>query len=391
MPVVTKNNGEPLLNYEGVMEHYGQFRRVGRYQRLTEKLHIPVKTEINCRCDNCGDVFSLMYRSSYSTLLKTNITICKFCKRRKTKLQKYGNPFYTNREAAEKTMIEKYGVPHAGKSEALRKKSRETKLKRYGSEYFNNPEKRKIYNLKKYGKEGRPRTDQDKLKLSKVKRDFYTTDAGLRAKKLQSQKAKERFLNRENHPMFGRKMTEDSRKRMIESNSSTWADKILNGYQSSGKYYQAGNFISRTGKRIHYRSSYERLFYFLIDHSDDVISFQPEPFSIRYTYKGLTHRYIPDLLIEYEDGRKHLIEIKPSKLRSTERNQCKFSEGQRYCSNNQMKWFVISEGDLWGYLLRETDGSFFCNLPIEFKEKTISKLLTTLPTNLKERDYAQAN
>ena len=56
-------------------------------------------------------------------------------KSEKTKIEKYGDPHYSNKEKAKQTMIEKYGVDNPMKSKEIQDKTKRTCLKRYGSEY----------------------------------------------------------------------------------------------------------------------------------------------------------------------------------------------------------------------------------------------------------------
>ena len=49
-----------------------------------------------------------------------------------TKLKKYGDKYYTNREKAKKTSLEKFGVEHAVAAKITREKGEQTNLKRYG-------------------------------------------------------------------------------------------------------------------------------------------------------------------------------------------------------------------------------------------------------------------
>ena len=92
-------------------------------------------------------------------------------KTKKTKLEKYGDENYNNMEKNHQTIIKHYGsIKNAHKiaSEKTKKtklerygdenyhnkeKERKTKLEKYGDEHYSNPEKRKKTNLKKYGVE----------------------------------------------------------------------------------------------------------------------------------------------------------------------------------------------------------------------------------------------
>ena len=69
------------------------------------------------------------------------------CNMRKTKLEKYGDPNYSNTEKAKQTKIEKYGDPNYSNTE----KARQTKIEKYGDPNYSNTEKAKQTCLEKYG------------------------------------------------------------------------------------------------------------------------------------------------------------------------------------------------------------------------------------------------
>lgn len=62
------------------------------------------------------------------------------------------------------------------------------------------------------------------------------------------------------------------------------------------------------------RSSWERATFFWLEKNDDVISWSSEEIVINYLSQvdKKIHRYYPDLFIEYSDGRKVIVEIKPA-------------------------------------------------------------------------------
>lgn len=94
----------------------------------------------------------------------------------KTKLERYGDEGYVNKEKRLQTMKEKYGVEYTLQSTQLRNKTKHTKLEKYGNENYTNPEKAKQTCLIKYGvdnpfkiQEIRTRIDYDKVVDTKIK------------------------------------------------------------------------------------------------------------------------------------------------------------------------------------------------------------------------------
>lgn len=70
---------------------------------------------------------------------------------KKTKLEKYGDENYNNREKSEETCLIKYGFKHVLQCEEIIKKSKKTKFEKYGDENYNNREKSEETCLIKYG------------------------------------------------------------------------------------------------------------------------------------------------------------------------------------------------------------------------------------------------
>jgi len=97
-------------------------------------------------------------------------------KSKNTKLEKHGDENYVNREKAEKTIEENYGVQDFLNSHAGREKSKATKLERYGDVNYNNIEK--INNTREVRKkEGIqytrfPNTNIEKLNKSFIEENF---------------------------------------------------------------------------------------------------------------------------------------------------------------------------------------------------------------------------
>lgn len=78
-----------------------------------------------------------------------------------------------------------------------------------------------------------------------------------------------------------------------------------------------------------------------------------EPFSIEYRFENMDKKYIPDLLIVYENGTKFIVEIKVSSEISELKNQKKFEAALKYAENNEMH-FIIRGMDIQGSNYRET-------------------------------------
>lgn len=82
-------------------------------------------------------------------------------------------------------------------------------------------------------------------------------------------------------------------------------------------YHRSGyHFSPKMNKKLHYKSSYEKKVYLLLDADDSILSYEYESLKIEYynPIKKNTGIYIIDLKVNYKDGRTIYIEIKPAKL-----------------------------------------------------------------------------
>lgn len=124
----------------------------------------------------------------------------------------------------------------------------------------------------------------------------------------------------------------------------------IENYNMPIGYGIKGIFISaKSGKSMRYQSRWELHLLKLLEDDIDVVSFQSQPFSIEYLRgdTGRIHRYTPDVLVEFRDGSKTLIEVKPYYQVETELNQSKFKSALQYCNENGLNWQVMTELDLF--------------------------------------------
>lgn len=151
----------------------------------------------------------------------------------------------------------------------------------------------------------------------------------------------------EKNGMFGKNHTDESR----DSMSKTKAERMSAGlYDKSKRGNQGKRFFSKTGKEVFYRSSWEKKAMEMLENNPSVLSFSYEPFFIPYyrlhgKQMNLRH-YVPDLLIEYSNGEKKLVEIKPKCYLEAAVNLAKFSAAREYCLKNGMTFEVWTQEDL---------------------------------------------
>lgn len=162
-------------------------------------------------------------------------------------------------------------------------------------------------------------------------------------KKVLSEKAKARFSVPENNPMFGRKHSERSR----EQQSRTRVLNILAG--KYGGWFRKGVLQTKKGGEVSFRSTWEETVALMLDADENVLAFKHEPFSIPYSkeadYESI-RRYIPDFLVQYTDGRKVLVEIKPKCFVGAAVNVAKFSAAREHCFKHDMTFEVWTQDKL---------------------------------------------
>ena len=86
-----------------------------------------------------------------------------------------------------------------------------------------------------------------------------------------------------------------------------------------------------------------------LDENPHVVSYEYEGIRISYisNYKtGKTRLYSPDLLVTWDDGRRVLVEIKPSKKIDLKTVQKKAQAAQVWCSEHDAIYEFVSEDTL---------------------------------------------
>lgn len=102
-------------------------------------------------------------------------------------------------------------------------------------------------------------------------------------------------------------------------------------------------FSAKNNKEISYRSSYELAAYHILEQLSTVKSYVCESFSIPYIFKGAIRRYIPDILVEWDNGTFDVIEVKPHVMRDLEMNQAKFEAAYKWCKAKGFRFCIWDE------------------------------------------------
>lgn len=115
------------------------------------------------------------------------------------------------------------------------------------------------------------------------------------------------------------------------------------------KRYHTGKYIStKSLKEYKYRSGWEKIYMQFLDNSQDVLSWEYEPFFIEYFSNKRTKKikkYYPDFVV-FKENEKILVEIKPSKKLTQAIVQKKIYAAQEWCLTNNFRFQIICENEI---------------------------------------------
>jgi hypothetical protein len=140
------------------------------------------------------------------------------------------------------------------------------------------------------------------------------------------------------HPHFNMKSYTGQTKAIV------WKDFSSKGSKTRKPKFKTGKYEStKTGKILGYRSGLEEKLYRILDQHNDVVSFYSEPFRIDYIHKGQAHKYTPDLIVNFFDGRKQVWEVKPANQTDLELNKNKWKAAEEACKIRGWSFEVFTE------------------------------------------------
>jgi hypothetical protein len=85
-----------------------------------------------------------------------------------------------------------------------------------------------------------------------------------------------------------------------------------------------------------------------LDTNPDVIKWSSEPFYIWYfsSEDNRMRHYYPDFYVEFKDGRKVVVEIKPASQTKLKRNLEKWDAAKKLCDEKGIEFVVLTEKEL---------------------------------------------
>lgn len=142
--------------------------------------------------------------------------------------------------------------------------------------------------------------------------------------------------------------TEEYKNKISKSRKEVWmnpSDAMKHRRRNSSIDY----YSDYENKIIHLDSKWELKFIENCKLNPNIKSVLREPIMIWY-YDSTTskmRRYFPDFLVEYNNGKKELIEIKPNYLLTDPIVKAKESYSIKYCSENNLSYKFITEDHLF--------------------------------------------
>lgn len=129
--------------------------------------------------------------------------------------------------------------------------------------------------------------------------------------------------------------------------ATIWKDFSGKKIKTKKPKFKQGFFDSKKmRKAIFYRSGYELSVYECLEYLNEVVNYDAECLKIPYFWQGEPRTYVPDIYIEFLDGRREIWEVKPEKQTCMEQNKAKWEAVQIYCKHRGWNFKVIKEREI---------------------------------------------
>lgn len=161
------------------------------------------------------------------------------------------------------------------------------------------------------------------------------------------------------------------RKKMLEETGGFTREHRENISKSTIKQYQngfepklhhvTGWHLSPKAGRVYFRSSYEKKAYLKLDEDDSVSNYYIENITTEYfnPEKNINSNYLIDILIEYKDGSKKLVEVKPERWLEDELIKVKIEAGIKKANELNIPFEVWTEMNLFGHVYNKKNMNRF--------------------------------
>ena len=205
-------------------------------------------------------------------------------KAKKTKLKKYGDENYTNKEKMQNTMLERYGAKTTLESTELQARVIETKRRLYGEHFEGIVEKIKQTKQEKYGDENY--NNQEKAKQTCL--DKYGVDHAMKVQEIVDKALKNQLATFEkNYGCHFWKTDEFKKKAEATCIEKFGVPNFAQTEEFRHKRFQQYNYNGEI-----FDSSWElAVWIYAKDHNEDI---EHEPTILEYEFEGKTYKYFPD-------------------------------------------------------------------------------------------------
>lgn len=114
-------------------------------------------------------------------------------------------------------------------------------------------------------------------------------------------------------------------------------------------HYHRGTHVSPIAGECKYRSGWEQKYMVHLDENPDVVTWSYEKLIIEYVSNQKTkkvRKYYPDFQVEYKDGKKVVIEIKPSRKLEQATVVKKIRAAMAWCTMHDLTYKILTEIEL---------------------------------------------
>lgn len=114
----------------------------------------------------------------------------------------------------------------------------------------------------------------------------------------------------------------------------------------SGRGFRAKFYSRKNQRMVRCESLLEFHALFLFEFARGVRTYEEQPVTIEYSLNGRPRRYTPDFGVDWTDGRRWLVEVKPSKNLAEMRTAEKFEALRLQFSSRGQRLVVLSESQI---------------------------------------------
>jgi len=118
--------------------------------------------------------------------------------------------------------------------------------------------------------------------------------------------------------------------------------------KKKGRYHR-GTHSSPIAGECKYRSGWEQKYMEYLDSDPNIVAWSYEKLAIEYVSNQRTkkiRKYYPDFQVEYKDGKKIIVEIKPSRKLGQATVVKKIRAAKEWCTAHDLTYKILTEIEL---------------------------------------------